>query len=224
MAAISIRHAIRNGLCVLLAGLPLATTAAAASSPADWEGMTRVERPGLDEVYLRDGATLAKYRRVQLEPVEVSFDRNWKAQGASPSRVLPGRVDTQRIRTDLAKLAREATRRELERGGAYSLTEESGDDVLRVRARIVDLYINAPDAMTPGVQAYVVNAGEMTLVADLYDSESGVHIGHVVDRQRGLDTGPWDLRLANRVTNAAEADRILSGWARRLRSALDRAR
>ncbi len=139
-------------------------------------------------------------------------------------RERAGAVDTQRIRKDLAKLAHDVTRRELERKNGYPLVEEAGDDVLRVRAQIVDLYINAPDTRTPGERSYVVNAGEMTLVADLYDSATNALIGHVIDRKRGLDTGPWNFQIANSVTNTAEADRILSIWARKLRDALDKAR
>jgi hypothetical protein len=195
-------------------------------TPPTWDGMKRVDRPGLDAVYLREGATLAKYKKVMLDPVEVSFDKNFEAnRTVTGSNILgSGKVDTQRIRTDLAKLARDVTKRELERKGGYPLVNEPGEDVLRVRAQIVDLFINAPDTMTPGTRTYVVNAGEMTLVAELYDSQTNALIGRVVDRQRGLDNGPYDLQIANRVTNTAEADRILSLWARRLRSALDKAR
>ena len=195
-------------------------------TPAEWDGMKRVDRPGLDAVYLREGASLAKYKKVMLDPVDVSFDKNWDPnRTATGSNIIgSGRVDTQAIRTDLAKLARDVTQRELARKGGYPLVDTAGDDVLRVRAQIVDLYINAPDTMTPGTRTYVVNAGEMTLVAELYDSQTNALIGRVVDRQRGLEQGPFDLQIANRVTNTAEADRILSMWARRLRNALDNAR
>jgi hypothetical protein len=78
---------------------------------------------------------------------------------------------------------------------------------------------------TPGItRTYVVNAGEMTLVAELYDSQTNALIARVVDRERGLERGLNELQIANRVTNTAEADRILSGWANRLRRALDQAR
>ena len=195
-------------------------------TPAEWDGMKRVDRPGLDAVYLREGASLAKYKKVMLDPVDVSFDKNWDPnRTATGSNIVgSGRVDTQAIRTDLAKLARDVTQRELARKGGYPLVDTAGDDVLRVRAQIVDLYINAPDTMTPGTRTYVVSAGEMTLVAELYDSQTNALIGRVVDRQRGLEQGPFDLQIANRVTNTAEADRILSMWARRLRNALDNAR
>jgi uncharacterized protein DUF3313 len=191
-------------------------------TPETWEGLKKVKRPGLDTVYLREGVSLAKYKRVMLDPVEVSFDKNW-----NPRRG-PGAFDTAdptAIRQNLAKLARDVFRRELEKRGGYPLVDTPGPDVLRVRAQIVDLYINAPETNSPGItHTYVINAGEMTLVAELYDSETNALLARVIDRQRGLERGLNELQIANRVTNTAEADRILSAWASRLRNALDKAR
>jgi hypothetical protein len=198
-------------------------TAAREPAPPTWDGMKRVDRPGLDAVYLREGASLAKYKKVMLDPVEVSFDKNWDPKRTGSVSDFR-KIDPQGIREDLAKLAREVTRRELEKKNGYALVDQPGDDVLRVRAQIVDLYINAPDTMTPGSRTYVVSAGEMTLVAELYDSLTNTQIGRVMDRQKGLEQGPFDFQIANRVTNSAEADRILAMWARRLRTALDNAR
>jgi hypothetical protein len=193
------------------------------SSSDSWEGLKKVKRPGLDQVYVREGVTLAKYKRVMLDPVEVSFDKNWNPRGSTGSRL--DAADPVAIREGLAKLARDVFRRELERKNGYPLVDEPGEDVLRVRAKIVDLYINAPEVDTPGItRTYVVNAGEMTLVAELYDSQTNALIARVVDRERGLERGLNELQIANRVTNTAEADRILSGWANRLRRALDQAR
>lgn len=198
-------------------------TAREPTPPPTWDGLKRVEHRDLDMVYLREGASLAKYSKVMLDPVEVSFDKNWDPKRTT-SIMSSHRVDTDAIREGLAKLARDVTRRELERKDGYPLVDEPGEDVLRVRAKIVDLYINAPDTMTPGTRIYVLSAGEMTLVAELYDSVTNTLIGAVVDRRRGLEQGPFDFQIANRVTNTAEADRILSIWARRLRNALDKAR
>lgn len=216
------RWVLAFGVAGLLAlAVPLGAVAAE-SAPESWEGLKKVKRPGLDTVYVREGVSLAKYQRVMLDPVEVSFDRSW-----NPRRG-PGFTDTAdplAIRKDLAKLARTVFRRELEKKGGYVLVEEPGPDVLRVRAQIVDLYINAPETNSPGItRTYVVDAGEMTLVAELYDSQTNALIARAVDRQRGQETGLNELQIANRVTNTAEADRILTGWARRLRDALDKAR
>ncbi|HVY82383.1 MAG TPA: DUF3313 family protein [Steroidobacteraceae bacterium] len=187
------------------------------------EGLKLVKRPGLDTVYLREGVSFAKYKRVMLDPVEVSFDKNWDPRRGSAASLES--VDPAAIQRDLAKLARDVFRRELEKKGGYPLVDTPADDVLRVRARIVDLYINAPDTRTASpTRVYVINAGEMTLMAELYDSVTNTLLARVSDRQRGLERGLNELQIANRVTNTAEADRILTGWARRLRDALDKAR
>ena len=182
-----------------------------------------MKRPGLDTVYVREGVSLAKYKRVMLDPVEVSFDKNWNPRsGPGLQRQLPIRMA---IRKNLAKLARDVFRRELEKKGGYPLVDEPGEDVLRVRAQIVDLYINAPETNSPGItHMYVLNAGEMTMVAELYDSRTNAILARVVDRERGMENGLNEFQIANRVTNTAEADRIISNWARRLKSALDKTR
>jgi Protein of unknown function (DUF3313) len=187
------------------------------------EGLKLVKRPGLDTVYVRENVSLAKYGKVMLDPVEVSFDKNWDPRRSTASPLES--ADPVAIQKGLAKLAREVLQRELEKKGGYPLVDEPGADVLRVRARIVDLYINAPDTRSAEpTRVYVINAGEMTLMAELYDSVTNTLLARVIDRQRGLDRGLNELQIANRVTNTAEADRILTFWARRLRNALDKAR
>jgi hypothetical protein len=194
---------------------------AASRTPDTWEGLERVQRPGLDTVYLRPGATLNAYRRILLDPIEVSFDKNWDPDG---DRARLESVDPEKIRRDLAEIARDVFREELEQRGGYALVTEPGPDVLRVSPKIVDLYINAPEHRGPGiVHTYVVDAGEMTLVADLLDSQTNTLLAHVSDREQGRDvTGQF--QIANRVTNTAEARRAIGGWARALRNALDRAK
>ncbi len=79
-------------------------------------------------VYLREGASLAKYKKVMLDPVEVSFDKNWdpKPTGSVASGSI--RVDTQRIRTNLGEAraggdqARAGTEKRLSRSSMRSAT------------------------------------------------------------------------------------------------------
>jgi hypothetical protein len=62
----------------------------------------------------------------------------------------------------------------------------------------------------------------MTLIAELFDSESGEILARVVDRREGRNSGR--MELSSSVVNAAEAASIASGWARILRNSIDRAR
>jgi len=188
--------------------------------PATWEGLERVKRSGLDVVYIKPGLDMSKYRSVLLDPVEVSFDKNWDPKRGRP---ISDRVDPQEIRDNLAKSARETFKRELESRGGYKLVDQPGPDVLRVKAEIVDLYVNAPESNSPSfTRTYVMNAGEMTLVAKLFDSQTDELIARVRDRDRGTELGYF--QIANDITNTAELERPLRRWADMLRRALDGAK
>jgi hypothetical protein len=94
----------------------------------------------------------------------------------------------------------------------YKLVDEDGDDVLRVQAAIVNLYITAPSAAAqPGSRTFVANTGQMTLVAELRDSVTGQLLGRAVDTVQGRRTGQF--QLSSPVRNAADARRALSQWA-----------
>jgi hypothetical protein len=105
----------------------------------------------------------------------------------------------------------------------YKIVTESAADVLRVKVSIINLYVNAPDTMTSSrSRTYSVSAGEMTLVMELYDSETGAVLARIVDRQEAR-SGSGLLSVSNSVMNAGEAESIADGWAKILRKGLDKA-
>ncbi len=193
--------------CVMKPGLPERTP----------DGLTRIVSKRVDTVYVASGMSLAPYRRVMLDPVDVAFRRDWQRNHPN----ITGE-DIDRIRSEVATLFHEVFARELEQRGGYAITDQPGADVLRVTAQIVDLDIAAPETRTAGrVQSYVVSAGEMTLLAELRDSQSGAILVRAADHEKGREFG--NLQIANRVTNSAEAQRAFAMWAGLLRDALDSA-
>jgi hypothetical protein len=122
----------------------------------------------------------------------------------------------------MAKLVQEEFARALQADNGYAVTEESGDDVLRVKIDIANLYVSAPSGSSSGrSRTYVVSAGEMTLVAELADSKSGDVVARLVDRREARSAGR--VSLSDSVYNQGEARSIAAGWARILRKALDKA-
>jgi Protein of unknown function (DUF3313) len=211
-------------LLPLLLVLGAATLAGCASTrsapPEEWDGLVRQPGTRLGAVFVRPDAEIVGYRSVKIDPVEVSFARNWDPNRGGRSQL--GRLnadDMAAIQAGVADLFRETFRAELERGG-YQLVETAGPDTLRVSAAIVDLYINAPDTMTAGrSRTYTANAGRMTLVAELRDSMTGELLARAVDSRSARSTGTWNI--TNRVTNTADARRAMGIWATALRQALD---
>jgi hypothetical protein len=131
-------------------------------------------------------------------------------------------ADVDRIRSTLAGMTRDTFAAVLGAGG-YTVVQQPGEGVLEVRPDIVNLFVNAPDAMNASrSRSYVVDAGEMTLALELRDSVTGTLLARARDRRRGTEIGR--MTWANSVFNRQEADRALEAWARQLKGALDAAR
>ena len=186
------------------------------------EGMELVKDSELATVYADPGADLGVYQQIWLEDATVAFKKNWKRDQnrGNPLRVRDS--DMQKIMDDVATLFREVFTAELVDGG-YQMAEGPGPDVLIVRPAIVDLNVHAPDIQTASrSQVYSESAGEMTLNLELFDSLTGDKIAKATDRKRDYDRGYMQWRT--RVSNRADAKRMMTPWAKALRSALDEAK
>jgi Protein of unknown function (DUF3313) len=186
---------------------------------ADADGLVRVNVSGIDEVYARPKADLSTYDKVMLDPIEVAFSKSWNPR---PGGVAVSAKEKQDIRDGLARVLRNAFSSELTHSGRYQIVTEPGEGVLRIKAEIRDLYINAPDLPRAGiVRTYTLSVGEMTLIAELRDAPTGDLIARVFDRKRDPES-VW-LELTTRVDNVAAAQRAAASWAQALREQLDAA-
>lgn len=213
--------------------LPLAAIALAACSatrttsidePSTQEGLEPVQVRNIDAVYKKPGVDLSQYRRLLIRDVDIAFSRGWERTQKSATRNWSSE-DSERIKRELAELFEETARRELEVEGGYEIVDEPAQDVLEIRPSIIDLYINAPDrSLTePGrVRSYTLEAGRMTLVAELRDSISGELLARAYDRREDMRGTHWEWTTS--VTNSQKARQAISIWADALRDALDRAR
>jgi len=185
------------------------------------DGLQKITVKGTDLAYARPGATLADYNRVQLDPIQVSFRKDWEPTRTG-SRIKLSTEEREKIRTGVATVVQEEFVRELQSKSSYKVVNEAAPDVLRVKVHVVNLYVNAPDTPSAGrSRTYTVSAGEMTLYAELFDSETGEILARVIDRREAR--GSNMMTLSDGVMNRAEAQEIASAWARILRTGLDNA-
>lgn len=194
-----------------------------APPPQNWDGLQYKQVKGIDAVYLLPGVDFKPYKSVLLDPIEVAFDKNWDPNDSryELSRRL-STEDIEKIRTDMAAGFREVFASELAKGG-YQVVDQLSHDTLRVSAGLANVYINAPDTMTPGRSITLTNeSGRMTLVMELRDGATGQLIGRVVDEKVGDSFGR--MQVTNSVTNSADFRRVVGEWARRLRQGLDNLR
>jgi Protein of unknown function (DUF3313) len=211
-----------------LAGLVLTTVhsrAVAAEPPQQIEGgLVRVDKAKADHVYLLPGANFAKYKRVRMDPVDVSFSPQWKPNDtrSSLSQKLTA-DDVERIRKTVAEEFDKVFSEEL-RDGGYSLVNEDGPDVLRVTPKIVNLYINAPDKQSSArTRTYVTSAGHLTLQVVLRDAATGQYLAAAVDSVSDNTSG-MRFEVANSVTNLGFARTAFSRWAQALLKGIEDAK
>jgi hypothetical protein len=210
------RLALVAAACVL-AG---ATVAAKEEPPAvSHDGLVLQEGKVASVVYVRPGVDFSRYRRVAILECPVAFRKDWEKD----HRRGADRVSAEEMEQIKAGLSAEFLRiftEELRKDGGYAVATGAADDVLVLRPAIVDLDVTAPDTLSAG-RSYTLSesAGAMTLYLELFDSVSGQILARAVDRE--ADRGGGSIQWQNRVTNRADADRILRRWARALRAALD---
>jgi hypothetical protein len=194
---------------------------AADEPPTEWDGLARVQSKRVGLLYLRPGASLSAYKRVNLDPAQVAFAKNWDPnRDATTLSQRMSKADIDAIKADLATEFRKVFQSRLAKGG-YVLTDENGEDVLRVTPAIVDLYVNAPARSSSSrSRSYVADSGRMTLVAELRDSVTGQLIARAVDKQESRE----NFQVSSRVSNSGDAIEILTRWADALRKGLDDAR
>ncbi len=200
--------------------LGLVTACAAPQPPAAWDGLEYRDARQLDAVYVRPGVEFTLYKTVLIDPVEVSFDKNWDPgrDGREPSRQMSA-GDIQALKDEMAREFGSVLAEELARGG-YRVVEQPAADTLRLSPSIVDVYVNAPDAMTPGrSRTYTLEAGRMTLVLELRDGPTGQLLARIIDQKAGTRTG--DLQVPSPGADSADFRRAVSDWARKLREGLD---
>jgi Protein of unknown function (DUF3313) len=194
-------------VALMFAGL--AAPLSAAEPAANWDGLVEVKSPKMDVAYLMPGADFRTYKKIMLDKPEVAFRKNWMRD---MNRSFGHRVDEDDAKKILSNVQSNTTDifAEAFAKAGYTVVTEPGDDVLRVRSGVIDVYVNAPDTMSAGrTRTYTANAGEATLVLELRDSMTNALLGRVLDRRetRGMPG------ISNSASNLSEYRSLARQWA-----------
>jgi hypothetical protein len=195
-----------------------ATTTSESSDPEAVEGLVRMPAKRVDTVLAAPGVSLANYRRVMLDPVNIDFEDGWEER--NPGVTID---DLTRIRSQASAAFREIFGFALSSNHGYGLTSQPDADVLRVSTTISNLDVakSPADAATQR-PSYVVSSADLVLSMDLSDSRNGMLLVRAIDRGKVRAAG--DLRVENSVLESTDARRAFEMWAGLLREALDEAR
>jgi hypothetical protein len=123
-------------------------------------------------------------------------------------------------REKLKALTSEIFNEEVSKSTRFTVTDVRGPDVLVIRGGLHDIVSNVPPERASRGNVYLSKVGEITLILEAVDSESGEVIFRALER-RALEQGGGMAIRANSVTTTAEARKVIRRWATKLREGLD---
>lgn len=188
------------------------------------EGLELVEKDRGGEIYADPDIDWSVYTQIMLDPATVAFRRNWQRDQNRYHSFKVRARDMEKIKTEMSELFDDVFTKELSETGGYTIADQSGDEVMRIKPAIVDLDVYAPDTRSsPGrTTQFTESAGKMTLKLEIYDSVTGDLIALLSDRREAPRRGY--MQWTTSVSNRAEAQRMLQRWAKDLVKRLDEAR
>ncbi len=201
-----------------------AEVATGARAEVTEDGLHRLVGAGFKNAWAKPDADFARYEKVALRLVTVRYKRRpthtrMTSSGESNFALTPSQVER------MQRYFRETFEAELGGSGNFELVSEPGPDVLYVEASIIDLVVKVPtDTVSARDTTFTTSTADMTLMLELFDSESGELLGRVVDRQDARQPGRSsvnDLYMSNAVTDTDSVKRVFRRWARILRERLD---
>lgn len=216
--------------------LALAAAAACATTPPPTlqtgpdaevtiDGLVRVNNSRVPMAYMKPDIDLAPYTRYMLDPVEVSYrkdpgDRRRSTGGSGEQNFALSPEQMEDFRQEFAEAVEEA----LTRDGAYELATEPAPDVLRITASLLDLEVRMPTERAGSERQYTRSYGEVTLVLELRDSESGEVLVRAGERRDPTRNTDMHLAEVNPASVRADVRSMFRHWANLLRQRLDEVR
>ncbi len=203
------RLAKKAALSALLLALPI-SAAFAKPDQQPWDGLTEVNSPRMDAVYLLPGADFRSYTKVMLDQPGVAFRKDWMRSMNQGMGLRVTEAEAKDILAAVQSNTSDIFSNAFTKAG-YTVVTEPAADVLRVSSGVVNLYVNAPDTQSSAFsRTFTANAGEATLVLELRDSLTNALLGRVIDRRETQGMGG----PSNRVTNEAEYRQLAGHWAK----------
>lgn len=162
----------------LVFSLALATAGCAAPGAPTADGLEPVRTSRVDAFYVRPNSNIGSYHQVFIEAVPVQFRKDFANNRHAMNYLLAEPMyrpfqDTDLLAKDMASLM-QAGLYDAFKAANYELVSSPGPGVLRVSAKINELFINSPDRLSSTIQtAANRDTGQATLYFEASDAASG---------------------------------------------------
>ena len=182
----------------------------------DYSGFSKGSEEQLGLIYEKPGLDLSAYKKVMIDHVVIYLNPSSEAQAIEPEQM-----------TELSRYFHKSLIKVLE--SRYTITDQPGPDVLRIRTAITDIEPGHPFAgsissvlpvgiaissATKAVSDTNVGVGRAAMEIELVNSTTDERLAAAVDRREGgkqFGSGKWD-----------DVEEAFDNWAEKLGAFLDK--
>ncbi len=221
------QQGFKMSVIALVASMAIGCNSTNPTNPAQIspEGMELKKSTRSTVAYKKEGVDFSEYDKVQILPSAVAFKKNWKRDYNRDQSSLTTRIrdnDVIRIKTEVAKLFDEVFKEEFGKDADFPIVDTVTSGTLVIRPAIINLDVTSPDIQSSvNVKRYASDAGQATLFLELYDGVSGEILARIINVSVAGDNSYY--QWATRVSNRADATRMIRKWAKALRIKYDEA-
>ena len=188
------------------------------------DGLLRLEGNLFEVAWLRPGASFEAYDKVWLLYTGIEYrSPPIFVRDVIPNREMDNYALSEGLTRRLEKAIAEIFLVELIQWSEWQPAEGVGPGVLVVRTSLVDLVVHAPlEHLGEEHSRWLDSAGEVTVVIELFDSETAQILARVADRRALAPPLSSDRFMrASAADVTYEARRVFHDWGRELRLLLD---
>ena len=191
------------------------------------DGLYRVDNSVMALAYMKPDIDLRGYTALMIDPVDVAYQRDPQGR-RSASGVGAGSSNfalSSSQMEDFKSWFQEAVVEALTSDGGYRIVDTPGPDVLRITAELLNLIVRIPTQASVGrSRTFASSYGEVTLVVEVRDSESGEILARAADRRDPTGNTGRDLVEVWPGFVRGDTQRLFRYWAGLMRERLDELR
>jgi hypothetical protein len=184
-----------------------------------YDGLHEVKSTTASKTWVKPGASLSGYSKIQIKAIGIAYREDIQFSNRRSYRSGKGYSLTAKNKADFNLVIREAFLSELGKSEHFTITEESGFDVLQVNIGLYDVVSFVPPETGGRNFIYLKEIGAGTLILELRDSVTESIILRVADRRAAEQSGI--IFESNRATTVSEIRRLGKAWGRLVRMRLE---
>ena len=201
--------------------LPSIATGALAEVTVD--GLHKMDNSVVQLAYVKPDMDLTGYTSFMLDPATVAYQKDPGGRRRGGGGDSNFELTTTQMES-LKEIFHEQIVEALTEDDGYELVTQPAANVMRISATLLDLVVRVPTERAGGRdRTYAASYGEVTLIMELYDSQSGEILARAGQRMDPTRS-PYQLAEVNRAFVRADVTRMFAHWANIFRERLDQIR